>query len=91
MPTICRFDEISVKMNKEIGGRHKLPHVHAYYKQASASFDIATGEMLASEDFPNEQRRAVSEWIAQERAELLREWDTLLAGGEWFTINKPNK
>ena len=50
-----------------------------------------TGEVLASEDFPNEQRKAVADWIAQERAELMREWETLIAGGEWFTINKPNK
>ena len=47
--------------------------------------------MLASEDFPNEQRKAVADWIAQERTELMREWDTLIAGGEWFTINKPNR
>ena len=90
MPTICRFAEISIKMNKEGGVQHKRPHIHAYYKETSASFDIETGEVLASEDFPNEQRKAVVDWIGQERAELLREWDTLIAGGEWFTINKPN-
>lgn len=44
MPTICRFDEISVKMNKEGGTQHKRPHIHAYYKETSASFDIETGE-----------------------------------------------
>ena len=45
MPTICRFDEISVKMNKEGGVQHKRPHIHAYYKETSASFDIETGEI----------------------------------------------
>ena len=73
MPTICRFDEISVKMNKEGGVQHKRPHIHAYYKETSASFEIETGEVLPYEDFPNEQRKAVADWSAQERTGPMRE------------------
>ena len=45
-------------MNKEGGAQHKRPHVHAYYKETSASFDIETGEVLASEDFPSTPKSA---------------------------------
>ena len=40
MPTIARFENVDIKMQKESGAQHKKPHIHAYYGENSAAFDI---------------------------------------------------
>ena len=46
MPTIASFENIDIKMQKEGGAQHKKPHVHAYFGEHSASFDIASGDLI---------------------------------------------
>lgn len=85
MPTIASFENIDIKMQKEGGAQHKKPHVHAYFGEHSASFDIDSGDLIVG-DFPLRETRLVQGWIELRREELNIEWKTLAAGGAWFTI-----
>lgn len=40
MPTISMFYGILMKMYREQGGKHKLPHIHAEYADYEAVFDF---------------------------------------------------
>ena len=31
MPTIARFENVDIKMQKESGVQHKKPHIHAWF------------------------------------------------------------
>jgi len=85
MPTIASFENVDIKMQKEGGAQHKKPHIHAYYGEHSASFDIETGDLIVG-SFPLRETRLVQGWIELRRDELNIEWKTLEAGGKWFTI-----
>jgi len=85
MPTIASFHNVDIKMQKEGGAQHKKPHIHAYYGELSASFDIESGNLIVGE-FPVRETRLVQGWIELHRDELNIEWNTLAAGGAWFTI-----
>ena len=85
MPTIARFENVDIKMQKESGAQHKKPHIHAYYGENSAAFDIETGDLLIG-SLPLRETRLVQGWIELHRDELNIEWKTLAEGGAWFTI-----
>jgi len=85
MPTIASFENIDIKMQKEGGAQHKKPHIHAYYDDQSASFDIASGDVIVGA-LPLRETRLVQGWIELHRDELNIEWKTIEAGGKWFTI-----
>ena len=85
MPTIAQFENVDIKMQKEGGAQHKKPHIHAYYGDYSATFDIASGDLIVGE-FPLREKRLVQGWIELRRYELNIEWKTLASGGAWFTI-----
>ena len=85
MPTIASFENIDIKMQKEGGAQHKKPHIHAYYNEHTASFDIESGDKIVGE-FPTRETRLVQGWIELQRDELNREWQTLKEGRAWFTI-----
>lgn len=40
MPTISMFYGILIKMYREQGGKHKMPHVYAEYADFEAVFDF---------------------------------------------------
>lgn len=48
MTTISMFYGILMKMYREQGGKHKLPHVHAEYVDYEAVFDF-DGNLLEGE------------------------------------------
>ena len=47
MATLSLFYGILITMRPEEGARHKKPHLHARHADRQASFDIASGEVLA--------------------------------------------
>lgn len=50
MPTISMFYGILMKMYREQGGKHKMPHIHAEYADYEAVFDF-DGNLLEGEPF----------------------------------------
>lgn len=53
---------------------HNPPHIHAFYANFSASYEIKDYKINGL--FPPKQARIVLKFIEEHREELLRMWDT---------------
>lgn len=84
MPTISMFFGILMKMYREQGGKHKIPHIHAEYADFEAVFDFE-GNLLEGE-LPRKQRKYVEAWILLHEDELRANWKLLQAGEPFFKI-----
>jgi len=84
MPTISMFFGIIVRM---YCGKteHNPPHIHVYYQDQKAIFDIHTGD-LTEGTFPPRQTRLVMAWIELHREELLADWALASQGDLPFKI-----
>ncbi len=71
MPKISQFFGIAIYMYYD---DHAPPHFHARYGGGDSLFEIDSGELLGGEASPR-VRRLVTEWAAEHRAELRRQWD----------------
>jgi len=84
MPTNCMFYGILVRMH--VSTREHAPaHVHAYYGEYSATFDILKGERIEGV-LPSRQRRLMEAWIELRREELMADWLLAESGEELFMI-----
>ena len=79
MPTISMFFGIIVRMYCG-KAEHNPPHVHVYYQDHKAIFDIATAD-TADGSLPPRQTRLVQAWIELHREELMADW-ALASHGE---------
>jgi len=84
MPTLSSFYGILIKMYREIGGSHNLPHFHAEYQDDEAVISFDGG--LLEGDLPSKKLRMVQTWADIHREELEKNWDILQKGGEFFKI-----
>jgi hypothetical protein len=85
MPTISMFFGIMIRMY--LGAKeHSPPHIHVYYQDDLASFDIRTGERIHG-NLPVKQMKLVSAWIEIHRDELLADWTLAQSGEELFKID----
>ena len=89
MPTLSLFNGIMIKMNKENGAQHHSPHLHAFYGEYNAPFDIATGEILgaAAKTFPSDKAALVKAWIILHREDLIANWKLITEEGQFFKID----
>ena len=87
MPTISLFFGIVIRMYKESGAPHNKPHIHATYQGYEAPFDIETGDVLSSADFPKDQAALVRSWIIIHREDLRANWNLLITEGKFFKID----
>lgn len=79
MPTISMFCGILIRMylgKKE----HNPPHIHAYYQNDTAIFNINTGEKTDGK-LPGDKEKLVSAWIILHKEDLLANWE-LAQNGE---------
>ena len=74
MPTISIFYGITIMMHPK-GKEHNPPHVHAKYGESNASFNVNTGEMMHSSEFPLRASQMVKEFIEKNKDELLKMWE----------------
>jgi len=84
MPTISMFFGIIVRM---YCGRaeHNPPHIHVYYQDFRAIFDIETGEVVDGK-LPPQKVRLVAAWIELHREELIANWELASRGELPFRI-----
>jgi hypothetical protein len=78
MPTISMFNGIAVRMylgKKE----HNPPHIHAYYQNQKAIYDIRSGKKLEGK-IPPDKDKLVSDWMGLHKDELLTDWDLAQSG-----------
>lgn len=64
---------------------HNLPHIHAFYQDVEAVFDIRAVALLDGQ-FPTKQRKLVEAWIEIHKVEFLANWALAQAGGQPFKI-----
>lgn len=85
MPVLSMFFGIIVRMYREIGGRHNLPHVHAEYsgQEVAVSLD---GTVLEG-SIPRNKMRLLLAWIEIHREELEANWPLLGRGEQCFRID----
>lgn len=79
MPELSRFHGIIIRMFRETGGRHHLPHFHAYYQDEAAVYGLDPIERLSG-SLPLRQQRLVEAWAELHREELIDNWARLDSG-----------
>lgn len=84
MPTISMFYGIIVRMYRELGGRHHIPHIHVLYGENEAIFDF-DGNIIDG-SIPRKQQQLTIAWILIHQEELNANWQLLLNGEEFFKI-----
>ena len=86
MAALSLFFGILITMRPEEGERHKTPHLHARHAGRQASFDIATGEVLAGE-MDRDDEAKVRAWISIHCEDLFANWELLTTQGKFFKID----
>ena len=73
MPSISMFYGIIIYMYYEDNKKHKLPHIHAFYGDDEAVFDIKSGKLLDGK-IPRKEKKLVETWILLRQNELFANW-----------------
>ena len=84
MPTLSMFFGIIIRMYKEVGGKHNVPHIHAEYGDDEAVFDF-DGNLIEGA-LPQKKERLVQAWINIHEEELAANWKLLSEGEQFFKI-----
>ena len=84
MPTLSVFFGIIIRMYREIGGKHNMPHIHAEYGDDEAVFDL-DGNMIEG-SLPSKKVRMVQTWIDIHHEDLMANWKLLSNGEQYFKI-----
>ena len=82
MPEICRFFGIIVFMYFD---EHNPPHFHVRYGEYRAAISINDLRLIGGE-LPKRALVLVLEWANEHRNELLKNWETLRATGQFDKI-----
>ena len=88
MPIISQFYGIIIKMYFKEGERHHKEHIHIFYNEYSAIYNI-NGKIIEG-NLPVKQKKMVEAWIAIHEEELRSLWKKMSEKGEYFKI-KPLK
>lgn len=82
---ICQlFRNFTVKMYLKEGERHHKEHVHIFYNEYNAVYDIK-GKIIEG-SIPLKQRKIVEAWIAIHEEELKILWTEINEKGKYFKI-----
>ena len=84
MPILSMFYGIIVRMYREVGGKHNVPHIHAEYSEQEVvvTFD---GEVLEGE-IPKNKFKLLLAWMEIHKEELAANWKILSEGEQFFKI-----
>ncbi len=84
MPALSMFYGIIIKMYREIGGKHNMPHFHAEYQDDDVAITFE-GEILEG-SLPKGKLKLVVAWADIHKDELEANWKLLEEGNEIFKI-----
>ena len=83
MPEISRFLGIVIYM---YFNDHNPPHIHVKYEGFRATLNIQTLSLLEGK-LPSRVLGLVIEWAELHQHELLTNWNSIRATGEFFKVN----
>jgi hypothetical protein len=85
MPKISEFDGMRIYMNWKDVDHHHLPHIHVYYNQYHATFEL-NGELLAGE-MPRQKTKLIRQWCLENPLKLHYAWQKAIKSEEVPWIN----
>ena len=85
MPVLSAFYGIIIRMYKESGGRHNLPHIHAEY--SGQELAIALDGTILEGTFPKGKLKLLEAWMEIHREELEANWSLITKGEQVFRVD----
>ncbi len=85
MPVLSMFYGIIIRMHKEIGGKHNLPHVHVEYAGDEAV--VALDGTVLEGSIPKNKMKLLSAWMEIHYDDLYANWKLLSNGEQFFRID----
>lgn len=85
MPVLSTFFGIIVRMYKENGGKHKMPHIHAEYSGDEVVVTL-DGDVLEG-GIPKSKMKLLDAWMEIHREDLEANWTLLSSGEQFFRID----
>ncbi len=85
MPVLSTFFGIIVRMYREVGGKHNMPHIHAEY---SGDEVVVSLDGTVLEGFiPKSKMKLLDAWMEIHREDLEANWKLLSNGEQFFRID----
>ena len=85
MPVLCMFYGIIVRMYKENGGKHNMPHIHVEYSGEEAV--VALDGTVIEGKIPKSQMKLLEAWMVIHYDDLEANWKLLSNGEQFFRID----
>lgn len=85
MPTISIFYGIIIRMYRELGEKHNVPHIHAEY--SGEEVVVSIDDNILEGSIPKNKQKLVDAWIEIHREDLLANWKLLSEGQQFFRID----
>lgn len=87
MPVLSVFFGIIVRMYREEGGKHNMPHIHAEYSGEEIVVALDGTILEGEKDFPRNKRKMLEVWMEIHREDLEANWKLLSNGEQFFRID----
>lgn len=87
MPVLSIFFGIIVRMYREQGGKHNMPHIHAEYSGAEIVIALDGTVIEGESHFPKNKRKMLEVWMEIHREDLEANWKLLSNGEHIFRID----
>lgn len=84
MPVLCMFYGIIIRMYREVGGKHNLPHIHAEYSDDEVV--VALDGTVLEGGIPRNKMKLLLAWMEIHKDELAANWELLSNGEQFFRI-----
>ncbi|MDY5944572.1 MULTISPECIES: DUF4160 domain-containing protein [Faecalibacterium] len=85
MPVLSIFYGIIVRMYREQGGKHNMPHIHAEYSGEEIVMTL-DGTILEG-GFPKNKLKLLEAWVVIHHDDLEANWKLLSNGEQFFRID----
>lgn len=85
MPVLSMFYGIIVRMYREMGGQHNLPHIHAEY--SGEEVVVALDGTVLEGGIPRNKMKLLQAWLEIHHDDLEANWKLLSAGEQFFRID----
>lgn len=87
MPVLSVFFGIIVRMYREQGGKHNMPHIHAEYSGAEVVVALDGTVLEGEKGFPKNKLKMLEVWMDIHREDLEANWKLLSNGEQFFRID----
>jgi hypothetical protein len=85
MPVLSIFYGIIVRMYREAGGRHNLPHIHAEF--SGNEVVVALDGTVLEGEIPKGKMKLLEAWMEIHRDDLEAHWKLLSGCEQFFRID----